>query len=219
MTSVTFNREGFASMYPNNTTAITVPVTLEPEYRTDERAVGALPGHHRGWWHDVDGKERHGELPLNTSTHHRQGGFSLIEVMASLLVAAVGLLGLAKMELASRSPAPMSPALRSTAALQASSLATAMHANRAYWGGGFAVATTTVQITAGAVNISTVALQAGAACTTTSRRPRAPSRRWQPTTSTTGLRSRRRCCPATPTTDQLVGRRASDRPHGRHHLD
>ena len=28
MTSVTFNREGFASMYPGNTTAITVPVTL-----------------------------------------------------------------------------------------------------------------------------------------------------------------------------------------------
>ena len=28
MTSVTFNREGFASLYPNSATAITVPVTL-----------------------------------------------------------------------------------------------------------------------------------------------------------------------------------------------
>jgi type IV fimbrial biogenesis protein FimT len=29
MTSVTFNREGFASMYPGTTTAITLPVTLQ----------------------------------------------------------------------------------------------------------------------------------------------------------------------------------------------
>ncbi len=103
---------------------------------------------------------------MNTSTHHRQGGFSLIEVMVSLLVAAVGLLGLAKMESLALASTDVS-GTRSTAALQASSLATMMHANRAYWGGGFAVATTTVQITAGAVNISNVALQAGAACTTT----------------------------------------------------
>ena len=52
------------------------------------------------------------------------------------------------------------------AALQAASLASMMHANRAYWGGGFALATTTVQITAGAVAISNTALASGTACTT-----------------------------------------------------
>ena len=41
-----------------------------------------------------------------------------------------------------------------------------MHANRAYWGGGFALASTTVQITSGAVAISNTALASGTACTT-----------------------------------------------------
>lgn len=85
--------------------------------------------------------------------------------MVSLLVTAVGLLGLAKMESVAIASTDVSGS-RSTAALQASSLASMMHANRAYWGGGFALATTTVQYTAGAVNISNTALAAGTACTT-----------------------------------------------------
>ncbi|MGC1389274.1 MAG: type IV pilus modification protein PilV [Steroidobacteraceae bacterium] len=73
----------------------------------------------------------------------RARGFSLIEVLVALVVCTIGLLGLAKMEalgLASTSVASS----RSLAAIEASSLAAAMHANPGYWAGGFAPATTIV---------------------------------------------------------------------------
>jgi type IV pilus assembly protein PilV len=95
---------------------------------------------------------------------HRAHGFSLIEVMISLVIAGVGLLGLAKMESLALASTDVA-GTRSTAALQASSLASMMHANRAYWGGGYAIASTTVQITGGVVVISNGALAAGTACT------------------------------------------------------
>ena len=66
-------------------------------------------------------------------------GFSLVEVMVALVVVAVGLLGLAKME-----SLALASTTRSIAAIQASSMAAAMHANRAYWGTAVAPATTTV---------------------------------------------------------------------------
>lgn len=99
--------------------------------------------------------------------HDRQRarGFSLIEVMVSLIIIAVGLLGLAKMESLAIASTDVAGS-RSLAALQAASLASMMHANNAYWGGGFALATTTVQVTSGAVAISNGALAAGTACTT-----------------------------------------------------
>ncbi len=59
-------------------------------------------------------------------------GFSLVEVMVALVVIAVGLLGIAKMQalaLASTTTASM----RSLAALEAASLAAAMHTDRDYW--------------------------------------------------------------------------------------
>jgi type IV pilus assembly protein PilV len=59
-------------------------------------------------------------------------GFSLIEVMVALIVISVGLLGIAKMQalaLSSTGTARM----RSIAALEAASFASAMHADRAYW--------------------------------------------------------------------------------------
>jgi type IV pilus assembly protein PilV len=59
-------------------------------------------------------------------------GFSLVEVMVAVIVISVGLLGIAKMQalaLSSTGTARM----RSIAALEAASLASAMHANRAYW--------------------------------------------------------------------------------------
>ncbi len=73
-------------------------------------------------------------------------GFSLVEVMVALVVCAIGLLGLAKMEslaVASTSVA----AGRSIAAIEASSLAAAMHANKAYWASGTAPGLTTVTVT------------------------------------------------------------------------
>ena len=80
-------------------------------------------------------------------------GFSLIEVMVALVVCSIGLLGLAKMEslaLASTSVA----GARSVAALQASSLAAAMHANRGYWAAGTAPATVTASIAGGLITIT-----------------------------------------------------------------
>jgi type IV pilus assembly protein PilV len=73
----------------------------------------------------------------------RNRGFSLVEVMVALVVSAVGLLGLAKMESLAVSSTAVASA-RSIAAIQASSLAAAMHANRGYWAAGVAPASTTV---------------------------------------------------------------------------
>src|SRR5271165_540814 len=86
------------------------------------------------------------------SAMRRDHGFSLVEVMVALVVCALGLLGLAKMEsLAVVSTAVASS--RSLAAIQASSLAAAMHANRGYWAAGLAPASTTVTVTGGTTAI------------------------------------------------------------------
>jgi type IV pilus assembly protein PilV len=59
-------------------------------------------------------------------------GFSLVEVLVALIIIAVGMLGLAKIQaLAYASTGTAS--LRSLAAIEASSLAAAMRANRNYW--------------------------------------------------------------------------------------
>jgi type IV pilus assembly protein PilV len=68
-------------------------------------------------------------------------GFSLIEVMVALVVISVGLLGLAKMQALSLSSTNVAR-LRSLAAIEAASLASAMHANRAYWAVNYPVITT-----------------------------------------------------------------------------
>lgn len=61
-----------------------------------------------------------------------QRGFTLIEVMVALIIISIGLLGIAKMQalaLSSTGTARM----RSIAALEAASMASMMHADRAYW--------------------------------------------------------------------------------------
>jgi type IV pilus assembly protein PilV len=73
----------------------------------------------------------------------RNRGFSLVEVMVALVVTAVGLLGLAKMESLAVSSTAIASA-RSIAAIEAASLAAAMHANRGYWSAGLAPASTTI---------------------------------------------------------------------------
>jgi type IV pilus assembly protein PilV len=62
----------------------------------------------------------------------RRAGFSLIEVLVALVVISVGLLGIAKMQALALSNTT-SARLRSLAAIQAASLASSMHADRAYW--------------------------------------------------------------------------------------
>jgi type IV pilus assembly protein PilV len=77
--------------------------------------------------------------PLRT----RSVGFSLVEVMIALVVCSIGLLGLAKMESLAVSSTSVA-GTRSIAAIEASSLASAMHANPGYWAAGLAPAVTTV---------------------------------------------------------------------------
>jgi len=71
--------------------------------------------------------------------HRRDRGFSLMEVMVALVVSTVGLLGLAKMEALAMSSTGVASS-RSLAAIEASSLAAAMHANPGYWQAGIAPA-------------------------------------------------------------------------------
>jgi type IV pilus assembly protein PilV len=59
-------------------------------------------------------------------------GFSLVEVMVAIVVICVGLLGIAKLQALSLSNTNTAR-LRSLAALEAASLASAMHSNREYW--------------------------------------------------------------------------------------
>jgi type IV pilus assembly protein PilV len=99
---------------------------------------------------------------------HTAKGFSLVEVMVALIIVAFGLLGLAKMESLALSSTSVAGG-RSLAAIEASSMAAAMHANRAYWGTGTAqgvtsvtaastAPTTAICTTAGACNASQMAL-------------------------------------------------------------
>jgi type IV pilus assembly protein PilV len=59
-------------------------------------------------------------------------GFSLIEVMVALIVLSVGLLGIARMQSLALSSTTVA-SQRSMAAIEAESLAAALHANRGYW--------------------------------------------------------------------------------------
>ena len=91
-------------------------------------------------------------------------GFSLVEVMVSLIVVSIGLLGIAKMQVLALSATSIA-SKRSLAASEASSLAASMHANRAYWASGVApVSFTVIGTTISDGNLATAAACAGAVC-------------------------------------------------------
>jgi type IV pilus assembly protein PilV len=71
------------------------------------------------------------DMTANTRTR-KVSGFSLVEVMVAVVVICVGLLGIAKMQALALSNTS-NARLRSLAAFQAASLASAMHSNRDYW--------------------------------------------------------------------------------------
>jgi len=114
-----------------------------------------------------------GLLPAQGYAKPGQTGFTLVETMIAIVVAALGLLGIAKMQAAAIANTHIA-ATRSLIALQAASLAAAMQGNHAYWNSGQAPATfstrgTTVtdasgQLTASGVNCVASTANVGA-CT------------------------------------------------------
>lgn len=95
----------------------------------------------------------------------RQAGFSLIEVMVALVVCSIGLLGLAKMESLALSSEDVS-GNRTIAAIEASSLAAMMHADRGYWATSSATAGATITWNGTALVISDPNLATVQTCTT-----------------------------------------------------
>lgn len=69
---------------------------------------------------------------IKINSKQTQRGVSLIEVLISLLIVAVGVLGLAKMQALTVANTQTSGA-RGLIALQAASLAALMHSNKGYW--------------------------------------------------------------------------------------
>jgi type IV pilus assembly protein PilV len=105
------------------------------------------------------------QLEFARRFRHRSAGFSLVEVMVALVVVSIGLLGLAKMESLALSSTSVAGS-RSIAALQASSLAAAMHANPGYWAAGVAPASTSISYIGGVLTITDPGLAAAATCLT-----------------------------------------------------
>jgi type IV pilus assembly protein PilV len=89
---------------------------------------------------------------LEAGARRASRGFSLVEVMVALTITAVGLLGLAKMESLAVSSTQVASA-RSLAAIQASSLAAAMHANPGYWASVVPTTPTTLSISGGVLTV------------------------------------------------------------------
>ena len=77
-----------------------------------------------------------------TKSMRLERGFSLVEVMAAVIVICVGLLGIAKMQAFALSSTTLARQ-RSLAALEAASLASAMKSNRLYWASAAPPANTT----------------------------------------------------------------------------
>jgi len=94
----------------------------------------------------------------------RQRGFSLVEVMVALIVMSIGLLGVAKMQAAALSNTAIA-STRSLAAIEASSLAATMHANRGYWSSPTVATSITLQGGTITPNVAPLGDCIGAPCT------------------------------------------------------
>jgi type IV pilus assembly protein PilV len=70
--------------------------------------------------------------PAAGAARRAAAGFSLVEVLVALIVISIGLLGIAKLQAVALS-STSTGGKRALAAIQAASLASSMHADRAYW--------------------------------------------------------------------------------------
>jgi type IV pilus assembly protein PilV len=93
-------------------------------------------------------------ITLNTRSRGAARGFTLVEVMVALIIIAVGMLGIAKMQGLALSSTGASRS-RALAAIEASSLASAMQANRVYWSSTSVPASIAVTTSAGAATFVT----------------------------------------------------------------
>src|SRR5688500_14896052 len=82
-------------------------------------------------------------MTLTVHLYKNSKGFSLIEVLIAFAIIMIGVLGFAKTQALALSNTNISNT-RSNVALQAASLAAAMHANKTYWAAGLAPANFTV---------------------------------------------------------------------------
>lgn len=92
-----------------------------------------------------------------------QTGVGLIEVLIALVVTAVGLLGVAKMQALAIASTNTTSA-RSLIALQAQSLAAAMHANEQYWGNATSLTVTVTGSGITSTTDSSLSTQGSTAC-------------------------------------------------------
>jgi type IV pilus assembly protein PilV len=103
------------------------------------------------------------------NTPHKSRGFTLIEVLVSLIIISIGLLGIAKIHALAYSSTATAGA-RSLIALQAAGLAASMHANRGYWANGLAPPVITITnntfVPANLGSITNCEAAAGPACAT-----------------------------------------------------
>jgi len=106
---------------------------------------------------------------IGTPARRGARGFTLLEVMVSVLVVAIGLLGVAKMQALALSSTQVSSS-RSLVALQAGSLVSSMHGGREWWATSavspsFSVGGSTVTDAASILSASVPACTAAAPCT------------------------------------------------------
>jgi len=109
-------------------------------------------------------KQRESLIPKQVPVSTR--GFSLVEVLVALVVVSVGLLGIAATHALAYSSTAIA-SQRSLAAIAASSLASAIHANRGYWSSGSAPVPITITTTSTSVTISDSTLSNVKSCTST----------------------------------------------------